>query len=136
MYQACWELTRGNYMGLQHERLKSDRKQTSRQSGNNKPSPRLCLSKISPRGEERPDCAGRSAEDGQAGAPQDASAGPEKDVTMVQQPFLGLSGDWSGPTVSLKGSHWACSGAGAVSSRTCPGQRQATTLLFKGFIKE
>lgn len=37
--QACWKLTRGNYRGLQHERLKSDWEQTSRQSDNNRPTP-------------------------------------------------------------------------------------------------
>lgn len=37
MDQACRELTRGNYVGLQHEGLKSDWKQTSRHSGNYKP---------------------------------------------------------------------------------------------------
>lgn len=40
------------------------------------------------------------------------------------------------PPVTWKGSRWACSRAGAMSSQTCPGQLQATTLLFKGFIKE
>lgn len=79
--------------------------------------------------------------DGQ-GNPEDASAGPEKEATVVWQIlprvlFQALSsGGLSEPILTLKGSHWACSGAGATSSQTCPGQRQATTLLFKDSIKE
>ena len=78
--------------------------------------------------------------DGQGG-PEDASAGPAVGGTMVRQalpqplfeqyPLETLSV----PAVTLKGSHWASSGAGAKSLQACPGQRQATTLLFKGFTK-
>lgn len=80
-------------------------------------------------------------EDGR-GAPEDASAGPEKEAAEAQQslpkaffephPLEALSE----PTVTLKGSHWACFRAGAMSSQICPGQHWATALLFKCFIKE
>lgn len=76
------------------------------------------------------------------GNSEDATTGPEKEVIVVQQalpqPLFELHPleTLSEPTVTLKGSHWACSGAEAMSSKTCPGQRQATALLFKGFIKE
>lgn len=80
--------------------------------------------------------------DGQ-GDPEDAPAEPEKEVTVVQRALPQalfepnpLEGCLWEPPVTWKGSRWACSRAGAMSSQTCPGQLQATTLLFKGFIKE
>lgn len=45
-------------------------------------------------------------------------------------------GGLSEPRLTLKGSHWACSGVETMSLQTCPGQLQVTALLFKDFIKE
>lgn len=141
MDQVCWEISKGNYMGQQHKGLKSDCKRTFRQLDNKlTPSWGLwpCLGKIS---QKRQGSACLCWKDGQDG-PEDASAGPEKQAVVVQQalpqapfepcPLEALSVS----TMTLKGSHRPCSQAKAMSSQTCPGQRQATTLLFKGFIKE